>query len=385
MDAGRQQKAECSMKKDELINILKHLPEREPPPDLHGRIMQAVRREVPGGRRRLRDLFAEPLTIRFQPLHLALTGLACALFFVLGMLAGRTSLFQAVPADPLPTMVSDERANYFIGRGLLAAGEPEQAARYLSRAALLAPDATDYEFWQGVAYGLAGQEERERDTYRQLISVRPDYLPALINLGHNLLQNGDLDNALAMYDKVLQVAPHNREALYNRGLIFHLQGDRTAEATAWKTFLSSFRSGRWAFRALRHLNNLGDFSYRIAQIGPRRIIFNQAALLGDDEQARRQEVRLLADEIGRTPTGPLNLVLFRDGDAKLAKQQVLHLQALFHTMLPKERQRTISVSWFGQAESVHLPAGTQVELRNGLLLFSAPGISMNTNTLEEKI
>ncbi len=373
------------MKQDELIDLLKKLPEREPPPELHGRIMGAIRAKQRSPRRRLAELFSTPVVVRFQPMWLAAAGLACILFFGLGILAGRTTIFNSGQGPaPLPN-TADGRANYFFGRALLAAGDPAQAARYLSRAALLAPGAPGYEFWQGVAYGLAGQEDKERATYQQLISTRPDYLPALINLGHNLLQSGDLDNALAMYNKALQIAPTNREALYNRGLIHHIRGDRRAEADSWKQFLAVYRTGRWAFRALEHLNNLGDFTYRAARIGPRKVIFHQAALLGDNARARRREITLLVGEIARTPSGPLNLVLFQAGDPEGAREKVMRLQTLLQQMLAGKGQRRISVSWFGEAETVHSASGRRYELKNGLLLFSAPAIGMNPSTTEGRI
>ncbi len=370
------------MKHDELIDLLKKIPEREPPPELHGRIMRAVRAKERTRLQRLADLFSAPLVVRIHPLRLAAMGFACTLFFALGILAGKSPLFSGGQQPTLPQTVADDRANYFIGRALLAAGDPARAARYLSRAALLAPGETSYEFWQGVAYGLAGQRDKERSSYNQVISMRPDYLPALVNLGHNLLQSGELDRALALYDRVLRLAPANREALYNRGLVFHLQGRRRAEARAWKKFLATYRTGRWAFRAVAHLNNLGDFSYRAGRIGPRKIIFHQAALLGSDAQARDQEIRLLAGEIARTPSGPLNLVLFRAGDPAGARKTAIRLQALFARQLKGKR---VSVSWFGQPEKVHSSSGTQYELKSGLLLFSAPATGTNISSMEKRI
>ncbi len=373
------------MKKDDLIHLLKTIPEREPPQELHSRIMAALAAKKRSPWRRLATIFTGPVTLRFQPLRLAAAGLACALFFGLGILAGRSFQPAGGYGQGLPPLAAGDRANYFLGRGLLAAGEPEQAARYLARAALLSPGDTAYEFWQGVAYGLSGQQEKERATYRQVLDTRPDFLPALINLGHNLLQSGDLDNALAMYNKVLRIAPDNREALYNRGLIYHLQGDRQAEAAAWKRFLATHRSGRWAYRALEHLNNLGDYSYRSGRIGLRRIIFHQAALLGSDETSRQQEVRLLAEQIATIPSGPLNLVLFQAGDAEGARKKVIHLQSLFRSILNRERPQEIRISWFGEAETVRTDSGRNVELESGLLLFSAPAITMNSSITEKRI
>ena len=43
------------------------------------------------------------------------------------------------------------------------------------------------------------------------------------------------------------------------------------ELLAWKQYLKHYPDGKWALRAVEHLNSLGEFSYRNFIIGYRRV------------------------------------------------------------------------------------------------------------------
>ena len=162
-------------------------------------------------------------------------------------------------------------AQYYLGRFYLALERPEEALPYLKQAGQGNPAKADYHFWLGVAYWAIRDFDLERKSYLQALAKDPKHVPARLYLAHNFLDSGEWQEALENYDLLLRREPHNPEALYNRALaLLELQRPKE-EASAWKRYLQYYPEGKWALRAVDHLNQLGDFSYRNFTIGYRRV------------------------------------------------------------------------------------------------------------------
>jgi tetratricopeptide (TPR) repeat protein len=179
----------------------------------------------------------------------------------------------------------DLEANYYLGRFYLAEDKPERALPFLRRAAEPAPHHAEYCFWLGVGYWAVRDFDAERMSYWRALAVDPNYLPARLYLGNNYLDGGQWKMALRQYDRVLSLDPYNPEALYDRGLALQ-QAKRVAEEVdAWKRYLKHYPDGRWALRAVDHLNELGDFSYRNFTIGYRRVPLAEVAFASGSAKA----------------------------------------------------------------------------------------------------
>ncbi|WP_456385235.1 tetratricopeptide repeat protein [Desulfolithobacter sp.] len=350
-----------------IEELLRHLPQREVPDDLTRNIMARIREKKPGLLKRLRRFFAGSFAITVQPARVALLGAGLAAAFYLGTLVGTGPGESRIQLPEVTTLSSE--ASYYIGRGLVTAGYPEEALAYLNQAALLNPDQPEYGLWQAVAWQAAGKPEREREQYHRLVSNHPDFLPALVNLGHNQLETGDLDGALKSYQQVLAMIPDEQDALYNIGLVYRLKGDLEKERQAWQQYLARHRSGENSYRAVRYLNELGDFSYRTAMLGYRRVIINQDALLGNDSEAREREVSWLAAQFARVPATTLNLVVFDARGREPAMQKARRLKEQLAIYLQDDKQ--VRISWFGQPESVRT-GKMEAVLKQGVLVFSQP-------------
>jgi len=162
-------------------------------------------------------------------------------------------------------------AQYYLGRFYLALERPEEALPYLKRAVQGEPAKADYHFWLGVAYWAIRDFDLERKSYLQALAKDPKHVPARLYLAHNFLDSGEWQKALENYDRLLRREPHNPEALYNRALAIMEIHRPKEEARAWKRYLQYYPEGKWALRAVDHLNQLGDFSYRNFTIGYRRV------------------------------------------------------------------------------------------------------------------
>ncbi len=358
-----------------IEELLSQLPEREVPGDINDRVMDMIIEEKPSFLKRLKEMYYGTFVINIQPAKCGMLAAAVAAAFFLGSLnAGSYETDMELP------VVSDltSEASYYIGRGLYEGGEPERALVYLKRAAMLDPGKPEYGLWQAVAFQAVGDSELERKQYQRMVSKYPNYLPALLNLGHNQLENGDLDGALASYRQILALNPQDQSVLYNIGLIYKMQGDAVEESKAWRQYLSANRTGRKSYRAVSHLNEMGRFDFRTAQLGYRQVVIHPEALLSDNEALREHEISWLAEQYMRTPGKTLNIVVFDAAGQAVAKERAMLLREELLSLLPEDKH--VNISWFGQAEMI-VKETKKSALKQSVLVFSQPD---NLTTLKER-
>lgn len=136
------------------------------------------------------------------------------------------------------------RTFYLLGVRYLSEDRPRinDAAREFQHALAEDPLFFKAHFKLGYTYYHRGMYQEEIAEYRKCLSINEKYLPALINLGHALLAQDELEKAREAYEGALQVDPSNPTARYNLGLIaFDLrQWDDSAKHL--QTFLKSGRT-----------------------------------------------------------------------------------------------------------------------------------------------
>lgn len=362
--------AEHKLQKEQLSKLLQQLPDRTPPTTLVSQIVESVNRsEVQYRQDEKRSFFSFSLRNMLLPRQLAMTFCSLVLAFWLGFSIGEKK--QTVPLQPVPLQLAgyvyqNAEAGLLLGRALLAAGKEAEALAILQNASALSPNNPEHLFWLGTAHWYMGNTELEQQSYRRAIHAAPDYLPALVNLGHNLLENNESEEALQTYNRVLTISPGHKVALYNSALAIHLTEESNQAIRAWKRYLHAYRSGKWAQLAVQHLNALGDFSYRAYQIGVRQIILHQEALLGTEANKQRVEVEQLAEIYRQAPVSQLNLSLFYAGNETEARMQAITLKHLLNNSL-QDHNKHIQISWFAEAESIQTTSGIK-RLPHGLLI-----------------
>lgn len=357
-----------------LLEMLRELPEREPPAGLAARIMAGIETRPRSLWRQIRGLLTAVFFFHVQPLRLAAVGGGLVLAFWLGLTVGGQRSGSDDVLVALSEFPGSSEANYLIGRGLLADGQWDEALPFLRRAAVLAADNPEYALWTGIALGKKGDLETEREVYRETVSRYPDYVPARMYLGHNLLESGLAAEALEEYDRVLVLAPDRKTALYNRALAGRELGDRDLATAAWKEYLHRHRTGKWAYRAVANLNALGDYTYRVYQIGHRRAIFNQELLLGPDSDGRRREIERLAAAFVRASGETLDLVVFLAGEPIRAENRARELQHLIGGQMGGHAGKKVRISWFDEPERLETASGEVHALDKGLLMFCTPQV-----------
>ncbi|GAB4339455.1 MAG: hypothetical protein Kow0089_12360 [Desulfobulbaceae bacterium] len=357
---------------------IRELPQREPPPDMVRRIMAGIPAEKGRSLSRSKRPVVDLFTGVFRTWRFAGAVGVLALTFWLGMMTGGqmgTAPEQGEDGQEKPVSAFSVRtaeSGFFMGRGLLAAGKWKEALPFFREAVLLAPDNPEYALWLGVALGMSGDTTGEMSTYRETLERYPGFVPARLYLGHLLLENGQPDAALAEYSRVLELVPDEETALYNRALAGKLLGKKEEAAADWHAYLNEYRTGRRAFRAVQHLNEMGDFSFRTYQIGYRKVILNQELLLEDDTPGQQAEIELLADSFRRGGGDVLELVVFRQGDPLRAGTRARELKQGIVRLLAGTHGKEVRTSWFGEPERVRTVSGKWFVLDESLLIFSKP-------------
>lgn len=368
---------------EKLIARLQQLPEKEVPPYLVENIMAQIRPAKTGFWAALLQFLMTPRPVVFRPITgFALSSLVVVLFSV-SMFLERHETAQLQGdrvAGMLTKAMQDSEASFLVGRGLLAAGLPGEALPLLQKASLTVPDNPEYAYWEGICFWANGMPEKERSSYQRGITSSPETVPLLLNLGHNFLEEKNFQEALVQYDRVLSLVPKESTALYNKALIYHLQQQEELAKIAWVNYLEHYRYGRKSFRAVRHLNNLNDFTYRIYQLGGRKIILKQSALLDMRPQNQlNKDVEILTSWLRYDPVLDIHLVFFHEDDISIAKHKAIEMKKRIVTVLGEQVRPRVRLSWFNETEVIETASG-KIQPPESLLIFGTKRKTLQEET-----
>jgi len=177
--------------------------------------------------------------------------------------SGNLAAAEAICRQVLAAHPHHAEALRWIGILALAAGRPDEAVQWLSRAVAQAPENAAYHSDLGAAFRLCGQLDHAVASFRRAaeldpelpdahlnlgealtdlgqygdavpscrrgVELRPDYAVAHNNLGNALARLGQREEALACYRRALELQPGYAEAHNNIGNIF-TQMERWHEA-----------------------------------------------------------------------------------------------------------------------------------------------------------
>ncbi len=361
----------------DVIERLRDLPLEEVPTDLTDRIMTRVSTPQPSMISLIWNFISQPQSLSFRPAYaLGVVLLVCGAFFL-----GKTS--QQVPVQlaqtpaPVPQIQAETLDNpesaYLVGRGLLRAENNEdKALAFLQRASLLDPENPEFAYWEGVGYWANGDDEAERRSYLRGLATDPESVPLLINLGHNYLSDKNYQEALAAYQAVLSISPGEPVALYNSGLIYRALGMVPEEISSWRSYLQENREGTKSFRAVKRLNEYGDFSFRTYQVGGRKIIINQQRLLDESlpQGSKTEELSPITSILQQDERLDLEVVVFVENDREAARKRAFQFKRMI-SGTNKDVENQVKLSWFDVPETITKHDAEQgVELSEGLLIFS---------------
>jgi tetratricopeptide (TPR) repeat protein len=256
-------------------------------------------------------------------------------------------LYRQNPEDPV--------ANYYMGRYHLALEQPEQALPYLAKAAKLKSSKADYHFWLGVAYWGVMDFDKERSSYRRALATDVNHLPARLYLGHNLLDSGQWKEALKQYGIVLGKDQYNPEALYNRGLALDKLKRIDEEMRAWKLYLKQYPEGKWALKAVDHLNTHGDFSYRNHTIGYRRVTLERITFIPSSAKLLSNgnpSLEFVGSMLSINRNIEMEIVAYKKGNRSLATKRAEAVKKYLLKHYPEVHPSRITTRGVGKKERI---------------------------------
>ena len=136
------------------------------------------------------------------------------------------STAEVRPADVSPRTAWE---NYALGRSLLRAGRPEEAAPFFVRAVALQPQGLWPNYYQGVCAHRLGRYQEAVMAFSVCLALTPESAGVWFNRAVALSALGCSAEALRDYDQALRLDPVLAPALLNRGLL-HFRNKRYAEA-----------------------------------------------------------------------------------------------------------------------------------------------------------
>ncbi len=362
----------------DLIDRLHRLPLEKAPADLTDRVMARIATPPPSLISSIWSLVSRSYSLSFRPVYaFGIAILVCGAFFL-----GRNTreipiqvVQTPVPAAQIqPESIENPESAYLVGRGLLRGNNSEgQALAFLQRASRLEPRNPEFAYWEGVGYWANGDEDEERRSYLRGLEADPENIPLLINLGHSYLEDKRYQEALDAYQAVLALAPDDPVARYNSGLIYRALGMVSEEISSWRAFLRENREGTRPFRAVQRLNGYDDFSFRIYQVGGRKIIVNQQLLLDESvpDDARQEELAAITSILEENDRINLEIVVFVENDREAARTRAIALKRMIVHNSNRDVSDQVRLSWFDAPETIEKNTGVSgIELSEGLLFFS---------------
>ncbi len=91
---------------------------------------------------------------------------------------------------------------------------------------------------QGRVHQALHQWSEAERAYRHALSLQPDDMNALGNLGNVLREQGALDEARAVYEQVVTLKPDHAEGYNNMGVVLKAQGKAEEAKAAWRRALA---------------------------------------------------------------------------------------------------------------------------------------------------
>lgn len=129
---------------------------------------------------------------------------------------------------------NDAAVNGKLGMILDAYEQYDPAAVCYLRAHLLDPKSFEWTYDLGYVELKQGRYRHAAETLRAALRLRPDYLPAMLNLAESLLSTGQLGPAGKVYEEALREDSKSAEAYYGLGRTQAAQGDAKAAVASFE-------------------------------------------------------------------------------------------------------------------------------------------------------
>ncbi|HUE82049.1 MAG TPA: tetratricopeptide repeat protein [Pyrinomonadaceae bacterium] len=119
----------------------------------------------------------------------------------------------------------DAAGFHLLGAALLRLNQFDEARDALKASITLRPNA-DVEYLVGVTYESQGNRKLAIETFKAVVSARPDHAHALAALGVQYRETGDYPAAMRVLERAVELDPNDLRANYQLGLVYSKLGER---------------------------------------------------------------------------------------------------------------------------------------------------------------
>lgn len=149
-------------------------------------------------------------------------------------------------------------------------GDHREAIRVAERALRLQPDAADVDFIIARALQRMGNAEESAARYESILKVRPDFTPARTEYGFVCLDRDEFAEAKRHFREAIRSAPKNSRAVQGLGLVHERLGDIEKAVATWERCLEISPNEPQV------LSSLGQCCVQVGRIEQGRQYLNQA-------------------------------------------------------------------------------------------------------------
>jgi tetratricopeptide (TPR) repeat protein len=125
------------------------------------------------------------------------------------------------------------------GAELLREGEADRAVDELERVIASDPNNEYAHYFLGAAHFEKGRFEKAMKAYLRALEIAPNYLGALVHLGHALRMLGKHGEALRVGNAALERSNEDGDALHLMALVHYARGEKAAAIKFLERFLAT--------------------------------------------------------------------------------------------------------------------------------------------------
>jgi tetratricopeptide (TPR) repeat protein len=145
---------------------------------------------------------------------------------------------------------------YNRGVGLLEHNDLAGAEREFRLALEIAPQFTNARYNLALVLSKRGRHEEAEDLLADLLSYRPQVPDFLFAFGHVLFLQARFTEAIAAFQKLLNLDPHHRRGTFGLARALQEGGFSQEAMAAWEAYLDLDNQSTWAESARRNLEKL---------------------------------------------------------------------------------------------------------------------------------
>ena len=219
---------------------------------------------------------------------------------ILALRMQRPDQAEGIAAEVLRANRGNARAAQVLGQALLMQNRAPEAIAPLEKAARRGSDPL-IETLLATALAASGRRDEALEQLRRTTARRPPFLPAFVEYGSQLARTGRFEEAIAVFDSGLALAPHTVDLQKELAFLLLKRNDR---ARARALLLQAFTAAPERHDILLGLGQvmLLDGEYASAADAFRRVV----ALQPDDAGARADLGRCLL-ELGERDAGEASI------------------------------------------------------------------------------